>query len=585
MVSLGRRNFAIIFVLVWLVMSPYAFTTSNVDPAYSPIDRMVLAAPTLTEPSLYEFENGTVGHTLVYVASDPDPKNFSVTVDGADFYSGFWSGDNIIVFLVQLYQGGYIDTVPDDLIFNCTVFNNQDESASVTNIVRVVPDTTAPLIEQPANITYEEGSFGNEILWNITEANPEFYNITRQSNEPGTNFSVIEGGDWGHVNFTITVDGLNASRWYLYSLFVRDIFGRNATSHVNVTVLPDLTNPTITTPDDISYEFGDVGFEIMWHAYDSNPKNYSIVALILYNDTLYGDYTNFHTFIDVEVTDWTFADPEGQDIVTVIDGLFLGNYSITLTLFDDFGRMSNDTVNVTVYEDIRAPIITPSGDLTYEEGYTGYSINWTVEENNPLAFNLTLDGADVDGGPWNGTGYVVDVNNFAVGVYVYNMSYTDFFNQSAFSLIVVTVAADAHVPVVSGVTAIQTFSTAASSNLTIQAYVWDLNNISSLEIQWGVGDPESDDFAFETMDMVQSEIGDTFIAHLGNYQHGVQVWYKIIAQDNSSVELVFDSGWLNVVIESQSYEGAPALLFAVVGFLGALSLLVILVMYFRTKTR
>jgi hypothetical protein len=585
MVSLGRRNFALIFVLAWLVMSPYALTTSNIEPAYSPIDRMELAAPTVTGPSYYEFENGTVGHTLVYHASDPDPKNFSVTVDGADFYSGFWAGGDIIVFLVQLYLGGYIDTLPQDLDFNCTVFNNQDESASATTLVRVLPDTTAPLIEQPENITYEEGSFGNEILWNITEANPEFYNITRQSNEPGTNFSVIESGDWGHVNFTINIDGLNASRWYLYSLFVRDIFGRNATSHVNVTVLPDLTDPTITTPDDIEYEFGDEGFEILWNAYDSNPKNYTITALILFNDTLYGDYAHFHTFIDVEVTDWTFTDPEGQDIIAVVDGLFLGNYSITLTLFDDNDRMTNDSVNITIYEDIRAPLITPSGDLTYEEGYTGYSINWTVEESNPVSFNLTLDGSNMENGTWNGTGYTIDVDNFDVGVYLYNMSYTDFFNQSAFSLIEVTVAADSHVPVVSGVTAIQTFSTTTSNNLTVQAYVWDLNNISSLEVQWGTGDPESEDFTFETMDMVQSEIGHTFVAHLGEYNNGVRVWYKILATDNSSVNLVYDSGWLSVVITVQSYEGAPALLYAVVGLLGGLSLLVILFMYFRTKTR
>ncbi|MHA1943832.1 MAG: hypothetical protein ACW96M_05490, partial [Candidatus Thorarchaeota archaeon] len=155
MVSLGRRNYALIIILAWLVMSPYALTTRNVEQTYSPIKRMELAAPTITGPALLEFENGTVGHTLVYQASDPDPKNFSVTVDGADFYSGFWSGGEITVFLVQLYQGGYIETVPQDLNLNCTVFNNQDESASATTLVRVVPDISAPIIDQPDNITYE----------------------------------------------------------------------------------------------------------------------------------------------------------------------------------------------------------------------------------------------------------------------------------------------------------------------------------------------------------------------------------------------------------------------------------------------
>ncbi|MHA2151094.1 MAG: hypothetical protein ACXAAQ_03765 [Candidatus Thorarchaeota archaeon] len=577
MVSLGRRNFAIILVLAWLVISPYALTTSNVDYMRSPVKVMELAAPTISGPSLIEFENGTVGHTLVYQGSDPDPKNYTIRVDGAVFDTGFWSGGQITVFLVQLYLGDWIDTLPQDLEFNCTVFNNQEESASAITTVRVLPDTTEPIIQQPQNITYEEGSFGNEILWNVTEANPDFYNVTRVSNEPGTNFSLIESGDWGYTNFTINVDGLNASRWYIYSLFVRDLFGRNATSHVNVSVVVDSTDPTITSPDDIEYEFGDEGFEILWHAYDSNPKNYTITAVIHFNDTTYGDFGLFHTFLNVTVADWTFTDPSGQDIISVVDGLFLGNYTITLTLFDDFDRMTNDSVNVTVYEDIRAPLITSSGDLSYEEGYTGYSINWTVEESNPVLFNLTLDGSILENGTWDGTGYVVDVDGFAVGVYVYNMTYTDFFNQSAFSLIEVTVIADTHLPVVSGVIAIQTLSTSTSNNLTIQAYVWDLNNISNLEIQWGVGDPESDDFTFETADMEQSEIEDIFVAHLGNYQHGVQVWYKIVAEDDSSVQLVYDSGWLSVVMTAQSYVGAPAPLYAIVGVLGGLSLFVVTV--------
>jgi hypothetical protein len=283
--------------------------------------------------------------------------------------------------------------------------------------------------------------------------------------------------------------------------------------------------------------------------------------------------------------DWTFTDPDGLDIIVDLDGLFLGNYSITLTLFDDYGRMTNDTVNVTVYKDIRAPIITPSGDISYEEGYTDNRINWTVEESNPLYYNLTLDGVSLENGTWDGSGYEIDVDGFDVGVYVYNMSYTDFFNQTDFSLIEVTVTADSHVPTVLGVTAIQTFSTATSSNLTIQAYVWDLNNIRSIEIEWGVGDPESADFDSETKEMEESEISNTFVAHLGEYDVGVRVWYKIIATDNSSVNLEYDTGWLSVIITVQSYEGAPALIYAIIGILGGLSLLVILVMYFRTKTR
>ncbi len=585
MISLGRRNIAIIIMIAWLVISPYALATMDVEEVYSPVKIMELAAPSITGPSYLEFENGTVGHLLVYQATDPAPKNYSVTVDGSVFDSGIWTGGDITVYLVQLYQDNWIDTIPKDLNFICTVFNNQNESASATTLVRVVPDTTAPIIDQPENITYEEGSFGNVILWNVTEANPSFYNITRQSNELINNFTVIESGDWGHENFTINVDGLNATHWYIYTLFVEDMFGLNATSHVNVTVVPDTTPPTITSPADIEFEFGEEGHEILWHAFDSNPKNYTITAVTLYNDTTYGDYDNFHAFIPVEVIDWTFTDPDGEDIVVSLDALYLGNYTVTLTLFDDFDRMTNDSVNVTIFKDIRAPIITPSGDISYEEGYSGYYINWTAEENNPLFFNLTLDGTDVDEGSWNGSEYSINVDDLDVGVHIFNMSFSDFFYQSDFSLIEVEVLADSHIPVVAGIKTVQTFNTATSNNLSIQAYAWDLNNISSLEVQWGVGDPESVDFTFETIDMEQTEIENIFVAHLGDFQHGELVWYKVIAQDNSSVQLVFDSGWLSVEITRQSSIGAPTSLYVVVIILGSLSLLVILILYFRTKTR
>ncbi|MFW9981667.1 MAG: hypothetical protein ACFFE3_07110, partial [Candidatus Thorarchaeota archaeon] len=78
MVSLGRRNIAIIIMLAWLILSPYALTTSNMEPPFSPVDKMELAAPTITGPSYLEFENGSIGVTIVYHASDANPKNYSV---------------------------------------------------------------------------------------------------------------------------------------------------------------------------------------------------------------------------------------------------------------------------------------------------------------------------------------------------------------------------------------------------------------------------------------------------------------------------------------------------------------------------
>lgn len=579
-----RHRIFIVIAISWLMLTPFFSGTSPATTEMAPVSSIVPAAPTITGPAYYEFENGSRGHTLVYDTSDPSPDRYIVERDGEEYDSGVWSGGTLTVFLVYLYTDQLIDTLPKDFVFNVTVINDDDEATSFLTDVHVYADVRAPIVEQPLNITYESGSFGNQILWNITESNPDFYNVSRVSNDPTANFTNIVNGDWDGSNITVDVDGLNETRWYIYTLFVNDTLGHNTTSHVNVTVVPDLSFPTVTNPEDIAYEFGAQGNSITWHAYDSNPKNYTITALITYNDTSYGP-EGFHTWIDIIEADWSFTNPNGQDIVASIDGLYLGNYTITISVYDIFERLTTDTVNVTIYEDVRAPVIDSSGDIIYEEGYTGFSIEWGADESNPVLFNLTRGSEILANGTWNGENYTISVDRLAVGVYFYNMTYTDYFNQSASDVVRIEVTPDAHLPIVTQVKVIQTMTGANKNNLTVQAYVWDLNNISSLEIQWGVGDPEGATFEPETANMEMSTLADFYSKHIGEYIRGAVVWYRVIAEDNSSVANVYDSGWLNVTVTTQGYTGTPGLVYAAVGVLGGLSFIVILILYFRTKTK
>jgi len=583
MLSSNYTRFIFVFMLTLIILSPCVTSVNNANFPVAPTSKMEIAAPTITGPTFFEFENGTVGETIEYDAYDAAPKNWSVTVDGSDYTENIWEGGPLTVLLVYLRTRNLIVTLPQDFIFVVTVFNQAEESASITTTVHVIQDETAPEITQPANITYEEGRFGNNIQWNITESNPDFYNISRYSNELGTNFSILETGNWNGDDIEINVDGLNASHWYIYTLFVNDTFGLNSTSSVNVTVLVDTTPPDISSPDDVAFEFGDTGFEIRWHAYDSNPKNYTINAIILFNDTFYGNYSEFHSFTNISQPSWTFTNPDGGDISISLDGLFLGNYTFILSAFDIYNQTSSDSVYVRIYPDIRAPVITASDDVVYEEGYTGYNITWDVDENNPLWYNLTIDGIVTMNGTWYGENFSFVVDGLDVGVYDYNMTLCDFFGQTSFALIQVEVTPDAHYPIINHIEVIQTLSTQATNNLTVQAYVWDLNNIQNITIEWGVGDPTSDTFVSTTSVMTHSDINGFFTSGLGEYSYGVVVWYKISATDNSSVHNIETTAWLNVTVSAMAHEGAPALLYGVVGILGGLSLLVFVVMYFRTK--
>ena len=203
MITLSRRRIALVLMLTWLVIAPYAFTISTDNQSFNPTATFELAAPTISGPSTYQFENGTTGLTIIYHASDPNPKNYTVTANDVELDNGIWSGGSITVYLAWLYNEKLIDTLPKTVTMVCTVFNDAGESASATTVITVILDEFPPIIQQPENITYEVGSFGHEIRWNITEANPDFYNISRTSNEPTNNATVIESGTWINKNITM----------------------------------------------------------------------------------------------------------------------------------------------------------------------------------------------------------------------------------------------------------------------------------------------------------------------------------------------------------------------------------------------
>ncbi len=85
-----------------------------------------------------------------------------------------------------------------------------------------------PVIDQPADITYEEGSTGHNITWQASDAEPSGYKVTR-------NETLLESDSWAGDNITINVDGL-AIGVYLYTCTVNDTIGQSASDTVMVTV-------------------------------------------------------------------------------------------------------------------------------------------------------------------------------------------------------------------------------------------------------------------------------------------------------------------------------------------------------------
>jgi hypothetical protein len=479
-----------------------------------------------------------------------------------------------------------------------------NNSASDEVNVTVIADEFAPIISQVqfdedlvnvtigviANFSYEVGSFGHEVEWNITETNPHWYNITRLSNETTSNDTVVDSGEWegltGGENISINVDNLNSSRWYAYTLWVNDTLGHNSSSTVNITIHPDLTPPTVSSPDDIIYEYGSHGLaldhEIVWESYDSNPARYEIEAIIHYNDTSYGNLSNvqFHGPANFTLDPWNFTDPEGQDIKVNVTFFYVGNYTFTITLFDSIGFNTTDSLNLTIYRDERRPVVNATEDFSYEEGYTGNHLNWSAEESNPRFYNLTMDGEILMNGTWRGENLSIMVDGLDVGSHIYNMTLTDFFNQSVSVITTVTVTADSQYPLIRQIRIMQTYSTGLTNNITLTAYVWDLNHIRNISVTWYTEDNQTEN----TLDMTLVE-NDFYIAHLGEFSHGVIVYYQITAIDNSSVNNEELTELYSFEVTNLTPDITPGILWIGLLVLGVLATFVVLILYFRTKTK
>ncbi len=588
MLSRQRRSMIFTILIALLIFSPVVTGLFGTESLISPKRTFFAAQLEITHPPDMVFENGSLGKQIVWNVTTENPKNFTVTRNGDVYDSGSYDGGLIVVDLNTLYEENLTKTLPATFTFVCTVFDMSNTSISDSVQVEVIADVTAPIVVPTTdgvygatNASYEVGSFGHTITWNITESNPSTFNVTRWSNETTSNFTVLEAGPWSGNNITISIDGLNATHIYMYTLFVNDTLGHNSTSSVNITVYEDLTAPVISHPPNIEYEFGSTGHDIVWSTYDSNPLKYTFKVFVHYINTTYGNVSALAgTPSNQTDVSWSFTNPKGLNLTFSVDKMYLGNYTFTLTLYDDYGHNSTDSVNVTVYKDLRAPVVDGVHTFTYEEGYTGYSLNWSADESNPRSYNLTRGNEILMNGTWHGENLSISIDGLAVGDYIYNMTLTDYFNQSTSYLTTVTVTPDAHPPLIENVIVIESYTTVTTNNISIQAYAWDLNNISSVKVEWKLNDNET--VLNNDMNLFGSDI---YLAQLGQFSHGDVIHYRVSAIDNSSVHNERLTPWTDYTVESMSPATVPLVVWGGVLALGILASIALLWIYTKTKTR
>ena len=94
-------------------------------------------------------------------------------------------------------------------------------------------DATAPIIDHPTDISYEEGSIDNYITWNPDDLNPSSYEISR-------NGTIIRSDNWYGGSIVISVDGLETGN-YEYICTIYDLYDNSISDTVIVTVTESTT--------------------------------------------------------------------------------------------------------------------------------------------------------------------------------------------------------------------------------------------------------------------------------------------------------------------------------------------------------
>ncbi|MFW9914790.1 MAG: S8 family serine peptidase [Candidatus Thorarchaeota archaeon] len=212
--SAGIHNFTLV---VWDEYSNWANSTAwvTVHPSIP---------PAIDHPANITYAESTTGHNITWNPSDAYPSSYRIYVNGTMDSSGTWTGASITIDVDGLNVGVHNYTI--------VVYDVSGNWAgdTVWVIVTRAPDTIAPSVDHPLDISYEEGTTGNAITWRPNDLHPDSYTIYRDG-------SAIASDDWDGSAISINVDFL-AVGTYNYTIAVFDASGNWVSDTVWVRVTP-----------------------------------------------------------------------------------------------------------------------------------------------------------------------------------------------------------------------------------------------------------------------------------------------------------------------------------------------------------
>ena len=267
--------------------------------------------PIIDSPMDVSYPEFSTGNFIIWHPYDNYLSDWSATMDGVVWAADAWNFNSIVVNIDGLSYGSHILVL--------TVWDV--DRNPVTDEVKVhVYDNVAPTISHLTNTEAFVGGSGQALTWDVYDRHPGTYRILRDGVE-------VSSGPWVNGNITTSLDSLSLGI-HEYDISLYDDGGNGAHDQVIVNVLEDATWPSLDSPADIIFIVGTTENYVTWTPDDDHPKNYEVRQ---------GKAV-------VDSGTWS-----GSRILFSLDGLSVGNYNFTLTVYDGAGHSASDSVGVKVY--------------------------------------------------------------------------------------------------------------------------------------------------------------------------------------------------------------------------------------------
>jgi parallel beta-helix repeat protein len=129
-------------------------------------------------------------------------------------------------------------------------------------------DLVTPIINNPSESTFFEGTTGNTLTWNATDINPATYIIYQ-------NGSVVASGTWtSGIEIVYNLDNISFGV-HNFTLVVSDLKGNTATGTVIVTVIDNIA-PVLDLTNDFTINETARSIDFQWTATDAHPATHTL---------------------------------------------------------------------------------------------------------------------------------------------------------------------------------------------------------------------------------------------------------------------------------------------------------------------